>query len=171
MLNFRLLANYNKITNDLMNKIIKNITEEEWNKKFGGYFRSIHELNSHIYICDFNWLKRFKNLREFNVHKNKIFEKEYKFTEVIFENIMEYISMRAELDEIIIKYINELKEEDLEKYIKFTNSKGVEMERKMETLITHVFNHETHHRGMISIYLEMLGKENSYSDSMYNTEM
>ncbi|MCL2722457.1 MAG: hypothetical protein FWD47_14095 [Treponema sp.] len=37
--------------------------------------------------------------------------------------------------------------------------------------ITHVFNHQTHHRGMISLYLEMLGKENSFSDSMYNTEM
>ena len=74
------------------------------------------------------------------------------------------------MDQIFIEFVNELKEEDLGKYLKFTNSKGIEMERRMKSLITHVFNHETHHRGMISLYLEMLGKENSYSDSMYTME-
>jgi uncharacterized damage-inducible protein DinB len=27
-----------------------------------------------------------------------------------------------------------------------------------------VFNHQTHHRGMISLYLDMLGKENDFSN-------
>jgi len=75
------------------------------------------------------------------------------------------------LDNIITEFIKELREEDLNKSLRFINSKGVEMERKMNSLITHVFNHETHHRGMISVYLEMMGIENSYSDSMYNTEL
>jgi uncharacterized damage-inducible protein DinB len=52
---FKLFANYNKVTNELMNNIIMEITEEEWNKEFNGFFKSIHELCSHIYICDFNW--------------------------------------------------------------------------------------------------------------------
>jgi uncharacterized damage-inducible protein DinB len=26
-----------------------------------------------------------------------------------------------------------------------------------------MFNHQTHHRGMISLYLDMLGKENDFS--------
>ena len=168
--NFNLLANYNKITNELMNGIINEITEEEWDKNFNGYFKSIHELCSHIYICDFNWLKRFKKLRNFNILNKDIFELEYKFTETIFSNIEEYISLRTEMDQIFIEFVNELKEEDLGKYLKFINSKGIEMERRMKSLITHVFNHETHHRGMISLYLEMLGKENSYSDSMYTME-
>ena len=64
---FKVLVKYNRITNELMGKIIKEMTEEEWNKNFNGYFTSIHELCSHIYICDFNWLKRFKLLRNFNL--------------------------------------------------------------------------------------------------------
>jgi uncharacterized damage-inducible protein DinB len=72
---------------------------------------------------------------------------------------------------VIIEFINELSEDDLKMMLKFTDSEGNKLERKMESLITHVFNHETHHRGMISLYLEMLGKENSFSDSMYRMEL
>ena len=169
--NFNLLAKYNIITNELMNNIIKKLTEEQWNKEFNGYFKSIHELCSHIYIVDFNWLKRFKKLHSFDILNTEIFEGEYKFTETIFKSIDEYIFKRSQLDNIIAEFINELREEDLNKNLRFINSKGVDMERKMNPLITHVFNHETHHRGMISLYLEMLGIENSYSDSMYNTEL
>ena len=169
--NFNLLAKYNRITNELMNNVIKEISEEEWNKDFNGYFKSIHELCSHIYIVDFNWLKRFKKLHDFNILNNDIFKLDYKFSETIFKSIDEYITLRTKFDQIIVEFINELREDDLEKYLKFTNSKGIEMERKMLSLVAHVFNHETHHRGMISIYLEMLGKENSYSDSMYNMDL
>ena len=168
---FKILANYNKITNELMNNIIKEMPEEEWNKIFSGYFKTIHELCSHIYICDFNWLKRFKLLRNFAIHDKSIFEKNYNFSEIIFNNINEYILMRKELDEILIEFVNELKEDDFDKILKFTDSKGIKNERKMEPLVTHVFNHQAHHRGMISLYMEMLGIENDYSSSMYKMEL
>ncbi len=168
---FNVSAKYNKITNDLMNNIIKGMSEEDWDKQFNGFFKSIHELCSHIYICDFNWLKRFKLLRNFDTLNKSTFEKKYGFSEVIFKNINEYITMRKELDEIIIEFINELKEDDLEKTLKFTDSEGSKLERRMEALIIHVFSHQIHHRGMISIYMEMLGIENSYSGSLYKTEL
>ena len=169
--NIKVLGNYNKTTNNLMNDIIKKMPEEEWDKNFNGYFKSIHELCSHIYICDFNWLKRFKLLRKFDILNNKLFEQNYEFSETIFKNISEYLLKRKELDEIIIEFLNELKEEDLNSILKFTDSKGVKIERKMESLIYHVFIHQAHHRGMISLYMEMLGIENGYSGSLYKMEL
>jgi uncharacterized damage-inducible protein DinB len=59
----------------------------------------------------------------------------------------------------------------LEKILTYTDSEGNKLEKVMETLLLHVFNHETHHRGMISLYLEMLGKENDFSGSMYKIEV
>ncbi|MDR0494570.1 MAG: DinB family protein [Treponema sp.] len=146
-LNFKILANYNKITNEYMNNYIRDISEDQWNKNFIGYFKSIHELCSHIYICDFNWLKRFKMLRLFETLNNEYFNKNYEFSEIIFKNIQEYFLLRNELDQIIIDFINELEKNDLENILKFTDSKGNKIERKMEPLIIHMFNHQTHHRG------------------------
>jgi len=75
------------------------------------------------------------------------------------------------LDEIIIKFINELNQNDLESILKFTDSKGTNIKKKMESLIIHVFNHQAHHRGMISLYLEFLGIENGFSGSLYKMEL
>ncbi|WP_062326552.1 DinB family protein [Treponema endosymbiont of Eucomonympha sp.] len=162
--NYKLLAHFNKMANELMNNGIKNISEEEWNNKFTGYYKSIHELCSHIYISDFNWLKRYMSLREFKTLAIKIFERNYNLTEVVFVNINEYVTMRTELDNIIIDFINEITEKDLEKIVKYKNSKGLGFEKRMDGLLIHLFNHETHHRAMISLSLEMMGKANDYNN-------
>jgi uncharacterized damage-inducible protein DinB len=67
------------------------------------------------------------------------------------------------LDEIIISFANELTEHDLERSFDFTNSKGITVHKKLLVYLLHLSHHKTHHRGMISLYLEMLGKENEYS--------
>jgi uncharacterized damage-inducible protein DinB len=168
--NLKVLAKYNKITNDSMNGILKGVTEEEWDKNFDGYFKSIHELCSHIYICDFNWLKRFKLIRYFDILSNDIFEVSYSFSETIFKSLNEYIQAREKLDDIIIEFINDVKEDDLRAILKFTDSKGIKNERRVDPLIMHVFNHQAHHRGMISLYLELLGKENDFASSLYKMD-
>jgi uncharacterized damage-inducible protein DinB len=161
---FELLARYNKFSNLMMNKIIENISEEEWNRDFAGFYKSIHEICSHIYISDYNWLKRYKLLRSFNCLTNDYFDKNYQFTEVIFSNKDEYLKMRNELDEKIIEFIAEITINDLGDILKYSNSKGMNFEKRVDGLLIHLFNHETHHRAMISIYLETLGKENDYNN-------
>jgi len=92
------------------------------------------------------------------------FNKKYDFTEILFSNISEYNLKRLELDKIIIKFVDELEENDLNKILKFSNIKGTLFEKSLGVCLIHLFNHQTHHRGMISIYLEMLGKENNFSN-------
>ena len=67
------------------------------------------------------------------------------------------------MDNIIVDFINEITKTDLEKTVKFVNHKGLTLEKRMDVILIHMFNHDTHHRGMISLYLEALGKENDYS--------
>jgi uncharacterized damage-inducible protein DinB len=40
----------------------------------------------------------------------------------------------------------------------------VEQDRELGGLIMHLFNHQSHHRGMVSVYLDMLGKQNDFSN-------
>jgi len=161
---FELWAKYNKKANEKMNGIIKTLSEEEWNKQFSGYYKSVHELCSHIFGGDHRWLIKFRKTDEFKSLADERFNIEYDFHKLFFENIDEYLTERIEMDNIILNFINELTENDLDKKMKWTNSKGIECIHTLGTGLIHLSNHETHHRGMISLYLEFLGKENDYSN-------
>jgi uncharacterized damage-inducible protein DinB len=163
---FREYAKTNKTTNELMNNVIEKISEEEWKKEFTGYYKSIYELCSHIYSVDFNWFKRFIQTCDFDISNKEFFGKDFiperVFTKEIFKNINDYIQMRKELDEIIIEFIEKLTENDLEKILRIDDSDGNVFELKLGSTVYYMFNHQIHHRGMISLYLDMLGKENEY---------
>ncbi|MCL2130289.1 MAG: hypothetical protein FWH35_08055, partial [Treponema sp.] len=100
---FVLWAKYNKAVNDKMNEIIITLTEEEWDKTLGGYFKSVRGICSHIYICDFNWLKLFSRLRDFTVLQETFFTgRRYSTSEILFADIKDYLAERPLLDEKII---------------------------------------------------------------------
>jgi len=159
-----LFAKYNKVANQKMDEVIKTISKEEWDKDLGGFFKSVRGLCSHLYICDFNWLKRFSRLRDFNVFKEALFARDpYSFKEVLFADMAEYFTSRSLLDEKIIAFIDEVNDKDLNSALKYSDSSGNSYEKNFGGLVMHSFNHDTHHRGMISLYLEMLDRKNDFA--------
>ena len=157
-------ANYNRNVNEKMDAIIKILSREQWDKDLGGYFHSVRGLCSHLFVCDFNWLKRFSKLRNFTVFNGEYFNREpYSFTEVLFDDMGEYISKRPLLDEKIISLTKELTNADISSSLKYTDSHGKDYEQNFGGLVMRSLNHDTHHRGMISLYLELLGVENDFS--------
>jgi uncharacterized damage-inducible protein DinB len=103
-------------------------------------------------------------LKNFDSLNSPVLGKLFAWGEKPFETYVEYEKKRIELDELFISFINEVKEEDLVKQLQYVNWKGVPQNRNFGGLLVHVFNHQTHHRGMISFYLEMLGRENDFSN-------
>ncbi|MDR2134219.1 MAG: DinB family protein [Treponema sp.] len=158
-----LFVRYNKLANKAMNEIIKTLSPQEWNKPLGGYFPSVRGLCSHLYISDFNWLKRFRNLREFSTLKDPFFDRGYAFKDLLFEDMGEYFSGRSQLDDRLTAFAAEITDEDLTASFRFTDSSGKSLERNFGGACLQFLNHETHHRGMISLYLELLGRENDFS--------
>jgi uncharacterized damage-inducible protein DinB len=186
---FGLLAEFNRKANNLMNDVIKTLTEEQWKRQFSGFYKSIQEICSHIYFCDYIGLNRFRHLKNFicldqeshykkyldlysikiSEDGNEYLDKNFTSWKNIFpdSSINEYIKMRIYLDDLIIKFIEEITTDDLEKIIKFTTVTGNKYEKRIEGLIVDLFTHQIHHRGMISLYLDMLGKENEFNDVFY----
>ena len=159
----KLFANYNKTANDAMNGIIKTLSKTEWEKSLGGYFPTIRSLCSHIYVSDFNWLKRFRNLRSFKTLQDPFFDQAYSHKDVLFEDMGEYLAKQPDMDNRIIAFADELTEADLGSTLKFTNPRGEAQERNAGISMLQFLNHGTHHRGGISVYLDMLGKDNDFS--------
>ena len=159
-----LYSDYNEKVNLEMKSLVMKLTDVQWDKEFNGYFKSIHSLCSHLYIGDFNWLKRFSKLRTFEFINNPIFDRNISFDKTIFSNKQEYLSERPLLDKAIRLFTKEVTKNDLENDLTYIDSHGNEYTKNFGGLIIHMFNHGTHHRGMISIYLENLGIENDYNN-------
>jgi len=162
----RFLADYNSITNEKMNEHIKSLSEEQWIKKFGGYFNSIRSVCNHLCITDFNWLKRFSLLRSFDYIKDPFFKNTYSFGSYAITTKEEYYKLREDVDSFIKQFVKEIKEEDLNRRLIYRDSHNDEHDQEFGLVVLHVFNHQTHHRGMVSIYLEEMGIANDYSNIM-----
>ncbi|GHV51666.1 diguanylate cyclase [Spirochaetia bacterium] len=160
---FDALARYNQIANGKMDEIIAAISDDEWNREFNGFFKSVRALCSHLYIADVTWLKRFGGVKEFKTLKDGLFQTELSFKELLFPHKDEYLAKRPELDKLIISLIAEVDEDDLGKTLKYTTSQGKPFEHPFYGTLLQILNHETHHRGMVSLYLELLGKDNDFS--------
>jgi uncharacterized damage-inducible protein DinB len=159
-----LLARYNQTANEKMNAVITTLTPEEWDRDLGGYFKSVHALCAHVYVCDYILLKqRYFSAREFKLAKDSFFAPDYTFKDAVFSTKEEYFAMRPELDKKIVEFSAELNEEDFARITRFNDSHGNPKEKELGGIILHGFNHATHHRGMISVYLEILGKPNDFN--------
>ena len=159
----KLLSLYNKTANAKMNQCIEKLSNEQWEAKFNCFYPTMRALCNHIYTSDINWLKRFGTLRPFEYTKNDVFKKEIKFGEIIIGDIADYLKLRAELDAVIEQFANELTPADMGKRLVYKDPHGNDHDNPYGGLILHLFNHETHHRGMVSVYLEQLGIANDYS--------
>jgi uncharacterized damage-inducible protein DinB len=159
-----LLAKYNAQANARMNKVLTTLSGEEWKREMGGFYKSVHALCAHLFIADSNWLNRFKSLREFPSLQAPALAKAYAWGEMPFDTFSEYEEKRKQLDSLFLSFANELTDGDLGKRLRYQNWKGVQQDRAFGGLILHVFNHQTHHRGMISLYLDILGRENDFSN-------
>lgn len=162
----RFLARYNGHANRLMNEELRALSAEEWEKDLGGYFPSIRSLCSHVYVGDFNWLKRFSTLRSFAYRATPLFDGSLSFAELAVGGFGDYEAKRAEMDGFITSFCAELAEDDLGRKLKYVDSHGAAHERDFGYLVLHQFNHQTHHRGMVSLYLEQLGRPNDFSNMM-----
>ena len=159
----KFLARYNVHTNTEMGRVLAQLTDEEWNRVMGGYYPSVRSLCSHLFIIDFIWLQRFAHLRPFAYAQHPIFQGNPIWGGILFPSFLDYHAERKTFDDCLTKFAEEVTTEDLPKRLRYKDFKGIDQERELGGLMLHVFNHQTHHRGMISLYLDMLGKENDFS--------
>ncbi|MCX7027830.1 MAG: DinB family protein [Spirochaetes bacterium] len=160
----RLMASYNAYATKGMNEVLAKVPSELWEKNFGGFFGSIKDLCDHIYSGDFTWLKRLAGLRAFACAKDALLTKEQPKDTKPFATIPEYLAKRAELDTLIAAFAAEVTDEDLAASLTFKNWAGEMQSKNFGGLWLHLFNHDTHHRGMIAVYLDMAGIKNDFSN-------
>ena len=158
------LARYNSQANAAMNQVLASLTPQEWEAPRGGYFPSFRALTGHLYTADIQWLVRFSALRPFKTVKGDPFDFPPSWDKQPFGGVDEYLSLRVPLDAALIAFTGELTDEDLRSDLEYRSSSGKAYTKNFGGLVLHLFNHQTHHRGAIALYLDQLGKANDFSN-------
>lgn len=163
---FELLAAYNQWMNANVYEATSHLSATELTKKRGAFFGSILGTLNHILVGDTIWLKRFAThpscvnaLREVAELPDPV-----SLNQILFDDFTQLSEHRAWLDQQIINWVSELTDSDLDAVLSYRNTKGVPANKRFSSLLLHVFNHQTHHRGQVSTLLSQAGEDIGVTD-------
>jgi uncharacterized damage-inducible protein DinB len=143
------MAHYNKWQNENHYATAAQISDEERKRDRGAFFGSIHGTLNHLVWADQQWMSRFAGTA--------------KPKEGIPESLGRYAwedlkRIRVDFDSVIISWADELHPDWLTGDLTwFSSSIGREITRAKGLLVTHFFNHQTHHRGQVHCMLTQCG--------------
>jgi uncharacterized damage-inducible protein DinB len=147
------IARYNQWMNQNLYAVCAAIPEGDLTEDRGAFFKSIQGTLNHILVADRIWLGRFT-------------QQPYtaKLDAELYSDFSELRAQRELLDRIIIDWAHNLTTEWLEAQLHYTNSSGVTRTLPHWLLVTHMFNHQTHHRGQLTTLLNQMGYNPGLTD-------
>ena len=153
----RLMARYNRWQNSSLCAAADGLSDAERRKDRGAFFRSIHETLSHILWADQMWLSRFGACEKPQAGISG--------STAVYAGWAEMMTARQAMDETIIGWADGLDEKSLAADLTwFSGAAQAEVSRPVWSLVTHIFNHQTHHRGQVHAMLTAAGAKPDDTD-------
>lgn len=139
------LYDYNRWANERMLVACEQLTLEQWSRKLGVSWGSVHDLLTHMFAAQAIWLSRWKGDSPRTLHQAAEFP--------TFHDL-ERAWVQVELE--IQQYIDSLTDKDMTRDLVYTNTKGEQHTYPLGGVLLHVANHNTHHRGELAAMLSIL---------------
>ena len=136
---FGMLAGYNTLANDRLYAACARLGDAERKRSRPAFFGSIHATLNHIMVGDRIWLARFAGEEVPSTGLDKI----------LYDGFDELREARKAEDARIEAFAAGLDEGFLGGEILYVNNEGKGFADPVGLLVTHFFNHQTHHRGQI----------------------
>jgi len=161
----QLMARYNRWQNGSVYAAADLLTEAQRTEHRGAFFGSIRNTLVHLIWADQLWLSRFtgKPSPWFD-YGSQVFPKRPADSIRLEVDWTELKRQRDSLDESIVQWANDLDAGWLQQDLVWTNSIGVEKRQAHWMLVTHFFNHQTHHRGQVHCLLTGFGAKPTDTD-------
>lgn len=158
MQNFQMLAEYNAWANRLVYAATAELTHDELHRDTGAFFGSIFATLSHILTADRIWLNRFTGEGP----------KPLALNERPYDRFEDLRAARVGEDDRLIRFTQRLTPGALEQSFTYSPVSSPEIiTQKLWPALTHMFNHQTHHRGQVHAGLTGMGKPSLSLDLIY----
>ena len=155
------MARYNRWQNESLYREAGRLSDDERRRPRGAFFGSIHGTLNHLYWADSLWLSRFKAAERPRTASAKASVDE-------FEHFEELAAARVALDETIVAWADGFDQAAIDGDLTWwsgLNQKNVT--RPTAVIVTHIFNHQTHHRGQVHAMLTAAGAKPDDTDLIY----
>lgn len=149
-------ANYNQWQNINTIETAEELTNEQRQKDVGAFFGSIQGTLSHLLWADSIWLDRLTHTP-------------YKASPLddsgsAWTDWEEYKIARKAMDQKFIRWAETVTDNWLNETLTYTTTRGKEVTKPIDLLVTHIFNHQTHHRGQVHCLLTQFGVDTKDTD-------
>lgn len=166
---FQALAKYNKNVNLELITLLESTPADKMAAKTKAFYPTITDAVLHLLVSDLSFLKRFKAAFPLSnaLNSNALLTSDIAGLKGQLEHdLKKYIQHRKEADAAMMQFVDELNDGDLNMVFKYTNYKGEAVETIVWKMLLTIFNHETHHRGGVSVMLELEDVKNDYSGTL-----
>jgi uncharacterized damage-inducible protein DinB len=145
---FQMFAGYNAWANHRLHAACALLDEADYKAERGAFFGSIHGALNHLIVTDRMWLAR---LRGEALPPQGL-------DAVIFHDLSTLREARTHEDAALSSHVAALTEDQLAGAFRWTRvADGSVVTQPLWATLTHVFNHQTHHRGQVHGLLSQAG--------------
>jgi uncharacterized damage-inducible protein DinB len=161
----KLMAGYNQWMNERLVTLLEGTPNDDLLQNRGAFFGSVLGTLNHIYVADILWLRRLKNHpTAAAVAGIDAFEVPSNLNDLLYTRLSDFKDPRARLDALITGYIDSLTEADLATPLSYKRVNGDAHTKVLGLVLSHVFNHQTHHRGQATTLISQMGLDIGVTD-------
>jgi uncharacterized damage-inducible protein DinB len=142
---FEQFAAYNRWANARLYHAALALSDADYRRDVGAFFKSMHGTLNHLLVADRIWLKRLTGQGE---HPDRL-------DAIIHDDRRALVLARADEDDRIIRYVTSLDEAMLDTLLEYKTTSGKPFKQKPSDILAHLFNHQTHHRGQAHTILSI----------------
>ena len=142
---FEQLAVYNRWANARLYEAAFALSDADYRRDVGAFFKSLHGTLNHLLLTDRLWLKRLTGEGD---HPDRL-------DAILYEERGALALARASEDDRIVRYVASLDDAALDGLHRYATTSGKPFEQKRRDILAHVFNHQTHHRGQAHTILSI----------------
>ncbi|MFQ5695742.1 MAG: DinB family protein [Terriglobia bacterium] len=142
----RELYDYNYWARDCQLKACAGLSQEQFLRPLGNSFSSLRDTLVHLVGAEWIWLERWRG----RCPRAILAAEE-------FPTLAEVESRWRNLERELRDYLAGLKEEALAGSVTYVNTKGVTWTYPLWRLMLHLVNHQSYHRGQVTMMLRLLG--------------
>jgi uncharacterized damage-inducible protein DinB len=138
-----MLARYNHTANERLFEKCAQLDDAEYRKQRAGSFGSIHGLLNHILLGDRRWMGLFESGERVTPPLNQI----------LYDDFSALRSAREREDVRMESFFAGIDDAFWNRSFAYTNNQGKDYVETAHVACSHLFNHQTHHRGQVHVML------------------